>query len=39
MKRIKVERPGSDATPEEIAEWKRMHAELGKKRRQNYTGL
>jgi hypothetical protein len=30
MKRVRVERPGPDATPEEIAEWKRMHAELGK---------
>ena len=31
MKKLNVKRPGPDATPKEIAEWKRMHAELGKK--------
>ena len=30
MKRLTVERPGPDVTPEEQAEWKRMHAELGR---------
>jgi hypothetical protein len=29
MKELNVQRPGPDATPEERAEWKRMHAELG----------
>lgn len=31
MKKLNVKRPGPNATPDEIAEWKRMHAELGQK--------
>ncbi len=27
--KMNVVRPGPDATPDEIAEWERMHAELG----------